>query len=55
MVESIERLCGEIAVKIGELEDDFEDTNEDFEEIRKFLADLKVDCENIKNAHYDNW
>ena len=38
MVESIERLCGEIAVKTGELEDD-----------------LKVNCENMKNAHYDNW
>ena len=35
--ESIERLCGEIAVKTGELEDD-----------------LKVNCENMKNAHYDN-
>ena len=37
------------------LEDDFEDANKDFEEIRKFLADLKVNCENMKNAHYDNW
>ena len=26
----------------------FEDTQEDFEESRKFLADLKVNCENTK-------
>ena len=45
VAESIERLCGEIAVKIEELEDDFEDTKEDFEDIRKFLAGLKVNCE----------
>ena len=40
----------EIAVKIGELEDDFEDTNKDFEEIRKFLAGLKVNCEIRKSV-----
>ena len=56
LAESSERLRGVIAVKTAEQEDDFEDTNEDLEEIKKFLADLKVNCENTKKelAEYSN-
>jgi outer membrane murein-binding lipoprotein Lpp len=51
LTESIETKTarvGEIAVKTAEQENDLEDTKEDLEESKKFLADLEVNCENKK-------
>merc|ERR1719409_1005579 len=51
LTESIETKTarvGEIAVKTAEFENDLEDTKEDLEESKKFLADLEVNCENKK-------
>jgi chromosome segregation ATPase len=51
LTESIETKTarvGEIAVATAEQENDLEDTKEDLEESKKFLADLEVNCENKK-------
>merc|ERR1712146_329627 len=51
LTESIETKTarvGEIAVKTAEQENDLEDTKEDLEESKKFLADLEVNCEKKK-------
>merc|ERR1719238_1951713 len=51
LTESIETKTarvGEIAVKTAEQENDLEDTKEDLEESKKFLADLEVNCETKK-------
>jgi predicted nucleic acid-binding Zn-ribbon protein len=39
---------GELGVKVAEMVNDLEDTKEDLEESKKFLADLDVNCENKK-------
>ena len=46
----------EIAVKTAEQEDHFEYIKEDFEESKKFLVDLELNCENTKKelAEYRN-
>merc|ERR1719453_2245141 len=58
LTESIETKTarvGEIAVKTAEQENDLEDTKEDLEESKKFLADLEVNCEKKKKewAEYE--
>jgi len=47
-IETKTARVGEIAVKTAEAENDLEDTKEDLEESKKFLADLDVNCENKK-------
>merc|ERR1719238_612980 len=47
-IESKIARSGEIAVKHAEMINDLEDTREDLEESKKFLADLDVNCENKK-------
>merc|ERR1740117_2325009 len=47
-IETKTARVGEIAVKTAEAENDLEDTKEDLEESKKFLADLDANCENKK-------
>merc|ERR1719162_1365654 len=47
-IETKTARVGEIAVKTAEAANDLEDTKEDLEESKKFLADLDVNCENKK-------
>jgi len=47
-IESKMTRVGDLAVKTAEMENDLEDTREDLEESKKFLADLDVNCENKK-------
>jgi len=47
-IETKTARVGEIAVKTAEMENDLEDTKEDLEESKKFLADLDVNCEKKK-------
>merc|ERR1719261_83256 len=47
-IESKTARSGELAVKNAEMHNDLEDTREDLEESKKFLADLDVNCENKK-------
>merc|ERR1719386_604289 len=47
-IESKMTRVGELGVKVAELVNDLEDTKEDLEESKKFLADLDVNCENKK-------
>jgi len=47
-VESKMTRVGELGVKVAELVNDLEDTKEDLEESKKFLADLDVNCANKK-------
>jgi septal ring factor EnvC (AmiA/AmiB activator) len=47
-IETKTARVGEIAVKTAEAENDLEDTKEDLEESKKFLADLDQNCENKK-------
>jgi len=47
-IESKTARSGELAVKHAEMMNDLDDTREDLEESKKFLADLDVNCENKK-------
>merc|ERR1719164_273662 len=47
-IESKMTRVGDLAVKTAEMENDLEDTKEDLEESKKFLADLDVNCANKK-------
>merc|ERR1719454_1584103 len=47
-VESKTARSGELAVKHAEMMNDLDDTREDLEESKKFLADLDVNCEKKK-------
>merc|ERR1719160_1443400 len=47
-IESKMTRVGELAVKTAEMENELEDTKEDLEESKKFLADLDVNCANKK-------
>merc|ERR1719345_691670 len=47
-IESKMTRVGDLAVKTAEMENDLEDTREDLEESKKFLADLDVNCANKK-------
>merc|ERR1719201_1737310 len=47
-VESKTARVGELAVKHAEMMNDLDDTREDLEESKKFLADLDVNCANKK-------
>merc|ERR1719265_2943792 len=47
-IESKIARSGELAVKHAEMINDLDDTREDLEETKKFLADLDVNCENKK-------
>merc|ERR1719329_575875 len=47
-VESKVARAGELAVKHAEMMNDLDDTREDLEESKKFLADLDVNCANKK-------
>merc|ERR1719453_2423052 len=47
-VESKMTRVGELGVKVAEMVNDLEDTKEDLEESKKFLADLDVNCANKK-------
>jgi chromosome segregation ATPase len=47
-IESKMTRVGELGVKVAEMVNDLEDTKEDLEESKKFLADLDVNCENKK-------
>merc|ERR1719272_2077085 len=47
-IETKTARVGELAVKTAQAGNDLEDTKEDLEESKKFLADLEVNCENKK-------
>merc|ERR1719310_1527144 len=47
-IESKTARSGELAVKHAEMMNDLDDTREDLEESKKFLADLDVNCEKKK-------
>jgi predicted nucleic acid-binding Zn-ribbon protein len=47
-IESKTARSGELAVKHAEMMNDLDDTREDLEESKKFLADLDVNCANKK-------
>merc|ERR1719265_824874 len=47
-IESKIARSGELAVKHAEMINDLDDTREDLEETKKFLADLDVNCANKK-------
>merc|ERR1719191_1169744 len=49
-IESKMTRVGELGVKVAEMVNDLEDTKEDLEESKKFLADLDVNCEKKRRS-----
>jgi len=52
-IETKTARVGELAVKTAQAGNDLEDTKEDLEESKKFLADLEVNCKNKKKEWAD--
>merc|ERR1719326_2297397 len=53
-VESKTKRVGELGVKIAEMENDLEDTQEGLAEDKKFLGDLDKNCE-LKKKEWDEY